>query len=47
MYSDELITPGNIDEVRDNLGDFDYVDEIEMGDVISVIECGDGFKIIV
>jgi hypothetical protein len=47
MYTDELITPGNIDEVKDNLGDFDYVDEIEVGDVISVLECGDGFKIIV
>jgi hypothetical protein len=47
MYIDELITPGNIDEVKDNLGDFDYVDEIEVGDVISVMECGDGFKIIV
>jgi|GEM_PF-7061248 len=33
MYLDELVTPGNIDEVKDNLGDFDYVDEIEVGDV--------------
>ena len=47
MYIDELVTPDNIDEVKDNLGDFDYVDEIEVGDVISVMECGDGFKIIV
>jgi hypothetical protein len=47
MYSDELVTPGNIDEVKDNLGDFDYVDDIEVGDVMSVMECGDGFKIIV
>ena len=47
MYIDELVTPDNIDEVKDNLGDFGYVDEIEVGDVISVMECGDGFKIIV
>ena len=47
MYLDELVTPGNIDEIKDNLGDFDYVDEIEVGDVISVMECGGGFKIIV
>lgn len=47
MYIDELVTPDNIDAVKDNLGDFGYVDEIEVGDVISVMECGDGFKIIV
>ena len=47
MYIDELVTVKNIDEIKENLGDFDYVDEIEVGDVISVMECGEGYRIIV
>ena len=47
MYIDEVVTANNIDEVKENLGDFDYVAEIEVGDVISVMECGDGYRIIV
>ena len=47
MYIDELVTAKNIDQVKENLGDFDYVDEIEIGDVISVTECGDRYRIIV
>ena len=47
MYIDELVTAKNIDEVKGSLGDFDYVDEIEIGDVISVMECGHGYRIIV
>ncbi len=47
MYIDELVTANNIDSVKEKLGDFNYVDEIEIGDVISVIECGDGYRIIV
>ena len=47
MYIDEVITANNIDEVKKNLGDFDYVAKIEVGDVISVMECGDGYRIIV
>jgi hypothetical protein len=47
MYIDELITPDNIDEVKENLGDFDFVDEIEVGDVISLVECQAGYRIIV
>jgi hypothetical protein len=46
MYTDELITSGNMDEVKENLGDFDFVDEIEVGDVISVVECQPGYRII-
>ena len=33
MYTDELITSRNIDEVKENLGDFDFVDEIEVYDL--------------
>ena len=47
MYVDELVTAGNIDEIKENLGDFSYVEEIEVGDVISVVECGEGYRIIV
>ena len=47
MYEDELVTGANIEEIKHNLGDFEYVEEIEVGDVISVVECGDGYKIIV
>jgi hypothetical protein len=47
MYIDELVTAGNIEEIKGNLGDSAYVEEIELGDVISVVECGDGYRIIV
>ena len=47
MYFDELVTAGNIEKIKRSLGDFDYVEEIEVGDVISVVECGDGYRIIV
>jgi hypothetical protein len=47
MYIDELVTAGNIDEVKEKLGNFGYVEEIEIGDVISVIACGDTYKIVV
>jgi hypothetical protein len=47
MYIDELVTAGNIEKIKEYLGEFDYVDEIEVGDVISVVECGEGYRIIV
>ena len=47
MYIDELVTSGNIDEIKMNLGEFDYVEEIEIGDVISIVECAEGSKIVV
>ena len=47
MYIDELVTAKNMDKIKKNLGDFDYVDEIEVADVISLMECGSGYRIIV
>ena len=47
MYIDEVVTANNIDELKESIGDSDYVAEIEVGDVISVMECGDGYRIIV
>ena len=47
MYMDEPVTANNIDEMKENLGDFAYVEEIEVGDVISVVECGEGYRIII
>ena len=46
MYIDELVTAGNIEEIKESLGSCDYVAEIEVGDVISVVECGGGYRII-
>ncbi|UCG13665.1 MAG: hypothetical protein JSU72_04095 [Deltaproteobacteria bacterium] len=46
MYIEELVTANNIDEVKENLGHFDYVEEIEIGDIISVIECEEGYRIV-
>ena len=46
MYIDELVTASNIEKIKENLSDFDYAEEIEVGDVISVVECGEGYRII-
>ncbi|MGD8371983.1 MAG: hypothetical protein PVF76_12535 [Syntrophobacterales bacterium] len=47
MYIDEHVTPDNIEDLKESLGDFDYVEEIEVGDVISVLECGESYRIII
>ena len=47
MYMDELVTAGNIDDIEEYLGEFDYVEEIEVGDILSVMDCEEGYRIIV
>ena len=47
MYIDELVTSGNIDDIKGYLGEFDFVEEIEVGDVLSVMDCEEGYRIIV
>ena len=47
MYFDELVTAANIDEIKENIGPLDYVEEIEVGDIISVVECEEGYRIVV
>ena len=47
MYMDELVTAVNIDDMKEYLGEFDYVEEIEVGDVLTVLDCEEGYRIIV
>ena len=45
--NEELVTRDNMEEIRESLGEFDYTEEIEVGDVLTVLGCENGYKIIV